>query len=230
MLAAHCDRSTTVFALGGGVIGDLAGFAAACYMRGVPYVQVPTTLLAQVDSSVGGKTGVNHPSGKNLIGAFHQPLAVIADVDVLDSLPKRELVAGLAEVIKYGAVADDAFLGLDRDEPAIAPRRRQGVARRGGDALVPHQGAGRCERRARVRRARHPQLRPHLRARHRDRDRTRHLAARRGRRLRHGDGGRSVRAPRTDRARARRAHRPHRRRRRPAAASVRRSASPATSS
>jgi 3-dehydroquinate synthase len=111
MLAAHCDRSATVFALGGGVIGDLAGFAAACYMRGVRYVQVPTTLLAQVDSSVGGKTGVNHPLGKNMIGAFHQPLAVVADVDVLASLPKRELVAGLAEVIKYGAIADDAFLG-----------------------------------------------------------------------------------------------------------------------
>jgi 3-dehydroquinate synthase len=110
MLAAHCDRSTTVFALGGGVIGDLAGFAAACYMRGVAYVQVPTTLLAQVDSSVGGKTGVNHASGKNMIGAFHQPLAVVADVDVLESLPERELVAGLAEVIKYGAIADDAFL------------------------------------------------------------------------------------------------------------------------
>ncbi|MEO5843204.1 MAG: 3-dehydroquinate synthase [Caldimonas sp.] len=110
MLAAHCDRSTTVFALGGGVVGDLAGFAAACYMRGVAYVQVPTTLLAQVDSSVGGKTGVNHASGKNMIGAFHQPLAVVADVDVLESLPKRELVAGLAEVIKYGAIADDSFL------------------------------------------------------------------------------------------------------------------------
>jgi 3-dehydroquinate synthase len=129
MLAAHCDRSTIVFALGGGVIGDLAGFAAACYMRGVSYVQVPTTLLAQVDSSVGGKTGVNHPAGKNMIGAFHQPLAVVADVDVLESLPKRELVAGLAEVIKYGAVADDAFLGwieaslpalLARDQPSLA--------------------------------------------------------------------------------------------------------------
>ena len=128
MLAARCDRGTTVFALGGGVVGDLAGFAAACYMRGVAYVQVPTTLLAQVDSSVGGKTGVNHPSGKNMIGAFHQPLAVIADVDVLESLPDRELVAGLAEVIKYGAVADDAFLGwieanlaalLARDKPSL---------------------------------------------------------------------------------------------------------------
>ncbi|HSC63027.1 MAG TPA: 3-dehydroquinate synthase [Caldimonas sp.] len=123
MLAAQCDRSTTVFALGGGVIGDLAGFAAACYMRGVGYVQVPTTLLAQVDSSVGGKTGVNHPSGKNMIGAFHQPLAVVADVDVLDSLPKRELIAGLAEVIKYGAIADDAFLGwIEANLPALLAR------------------------------------------------------------------------------------------------------------
>jgi 3-dehydroquinate synthase len=128
LMTARCDRSTTVFALGGGVIGDLAGFAAACYMRGVPYVQVPTTLLAQVDSSVGGKTGVNHVSGKNMIGAFHQPLAVVADVDVLDSLPMRELVAGLAEVIKYGAIADDAFLAwieselpllLNRDKPSL---------------------------------------------------------------------------------------------------------------
>ena len=110
LVDAQADRSTTVIALGGGVIGDLAGFAAACYMRGVGYVQVPTTLLAQVDSSVGGKTGINHPAGKNLIGAFHQPLAVVADVDVLDTLPQRELVAGLAEVIKYGVVADDAFL------------------------------------------------------------------------------------------------------------------------
>jgi 3-dehydroquinate synthase len=123
MLAAHCDRSTTVFALGGGVVGDLAGFAAACYMRGVAYVQVPTTLLAQVDSSVGGKTGVNHSSGKNMIGAFHQPLAVIADVDVLESLPDRELVAGLAEVIKYGAIADDAFLAwIEASLPALLAR------------------------------------------------------------------------------------------------------------
>jgi 3-dehydroquinate synthase len=123
MLAAQCDRSTTVFALGGGVIGDLAGFAAACYMRGVAYVQVPTTLLAQVDSSVGGKTGVNHASGKNMIGAFHQPLAVVADVDVLESLPDRELVAGLAEVVKYGAIADDGFLDwIDASLPALLAR------------------------------------------------------------------------------------------------------------
>jgi len=123
MLAARCDRGTTVFALGGGVIGDLAGFAAACYMRGVDYVQVPTTLLAQVDSSVGGKTGINHPSGKNMIGAFHQPIAVIADVDALDTLPKRELVAGLAEVIKYGAVEDDSFLAwIETSLPALLAR------------------------------------------------------------------------------------------------------------
>jgi 3-dehydroquinate synthase len=120
MLAARCDRGSTVYALGGGVIGDLAGFAAACYMRGIDYVQVPTTLLAQVDSSVGGKTGINHPSGKNMIGAFHQPIAVIADVDVLGTLPRRELVAGLAEVIKYGAVADDSFLAwIEASLPAL---------------------------------------------------------------------------------------------------------------
>jgi 3-dehydroquinate synthase len=120
LVATHADRGSTVFALGGGVIGDLAGFAAACYMRGVSYVQVPTTLLAQVDSSVGGKTGINHPGGKNLIGAFHQPLAVIADVDTLATLPRRELVAGLAEVIKYGAIADDAFLAwIEASLPAL---------------------------------------------------------------------------------------------------------------
>ncbi|NUZ05644.1 3-dehydroquinate synthase [Piscinibacter koreensis] len=129
LVAEHCDRRTTIFALGGGVVGDMAGFAAACYMRGVPYVQVPTTLLAQVDSSVGGKTAINHPHGKNMIGTFNQPHRVIADLDTLDSLPRRELIAGLAEVIKYGVMADDAFLDwieanlpalLARDKPALA--------------------------------------------------------------------------------------------------------------
>ncbi len=109
LLASACDRKTTLFALGGGVVGDMTGFAAACFMRGIAYVQVPTTLLAQVDSAVGGKTGINHPLGKNMIGAFHQPRLVVADLDALDTLPDRELIAGLAEVIKYGPIADAAF-------------------------------------------------------------------------------------------------------------------------
>ena len=106
ILVRNYNRQCTVFALGGGVVGDLAGFVAACYQRGVPCIQVPTTLLSQVDSSVGGKTAVNHPLGKNMIGAFHQPVRVIIDTDTLCSLPKRELIAGLAEVIKYGLMAD----------------------------------------------------------------------------------------------------------------------------
>jgi len=110
LLGARCDRKTVLFALGGGVIGDMTGFAAACFMRGVPFVQVPTTLLAQVDSSVGGKTAINHPLGKNMIGAFYQPERVICDLDTLATLPARELSAGLAEVIKYGPIADAAFL------------------------------------------------------------------------------------------------------------------------
>ena len=110
LLGEGCDRKTVLFALGGGVVGDMAGFAAACYMRGVPFVQVPTTLLAQVDSSVGGKTAVNHSLGKNMIGAFYQPERVICDLDTLATLPERELSAGLAEVIKYGPIADAAFL------------------------------------------------------------------------------------------------------------------------
>lgn len=110
LLAERCDRSTTIIALGGGVIGDLAGFAAASYQRGVPFIQVPTTLLAQVDSSVGGKTGINHPRGKNMIGAFWQPRLVLADTDTLQTLPERELSAGLAEVIKYGLIRDLPFL------------------------------------------------------------------------------------------------------------------------
>jgi 3-dehydroquinate synthase len=110
LLEERCDRGTTIVALGGGVIGDIAGFAAASYQRGVPFVQVPTTLLAQVDSSVGGKTGVNHALGKNMIGAFWQPRAVIIDTDTLNTLPDRELSAGLAEVIKYGLIRDPEFL------------------------------------------------------------------------------------------------------------------------
>ena len=125
LLAARIGRDGLVIALGGGVVGDLAGFAAATYQRGVPFVQVPTTLLAQVDSSVGGKTAVNHARGKNMIGAFHQPLAVIADLDTLDSLPDRELRAGLAEVIKHGAALDAQFLGwLEQNMKKLLARDR----------------------------------------------------------------------------------------------------------
>ena len=129
LVSARASRDTTLIALGGGVVGDIAGFAASCYMRGVGFIQVPTTLLAQVDSSVGGKTGVNHPEGKNLIGAFYQPQCVLIDTATLDTLPDRELSAGLAEVIKYGAIADAGFLDwldahmerlVDRDSNALA--------------------------------------------------------------------------------------------------------------
>jgi 3-dehydroquinate synthase len=120
LIASRANRDTTVVALGGGVVGDITGFAAACYMRGVAFIQIPTTLLAQVDSSVGGKTGVNHPEGKNLIGAFHQPQVVMIDIDTLSTLPERELKAGLAEVIKYGAICDiDFFYWLEQNMPAL---------------------------------------------------------------------------------------------------------------
>ena len=110
LLTHGCDRKTVLFALGGGVVGDMTGFAAASFMRGVPFVQIPTTLLAQVDSSVGGKTGINHPLGKNMVGAFYQPHRVVCDLDTLQTLPQRELSAGLAEIIKYGPIADMVFL------------------------------------------------------------------------------------------------------------------------
>ena len=129
LLGERCDRSTTLIALGGGVVGDMVGFAAASYQRGVPFIQVPTTLLSQVDSSVGGKTAINHPLGKNMIGAFYQPRLVLADIATLDTLPDRELKAGLAEVIKYGLIRDLPFLEwieanldrlLARDADALA--------------------------------------------------------------------------------------------------------------
>jgi len=123
LLELKAERGTTLVALGGGVVGDLAGFAAAIYQRGMPFVQIPTTLLAQVDSSVGGKTGVNHPLGKNLIGAFHQPRAVLIDTECLSTLPDRELIAGLAEVIKYGAIRDRAFFDwLEAELPRLVAR------------------------------------------------------------------------------------------------------------
>jgi 3-dehydroquinate synthase len=109
LLQNRCERSTTLIALGGGVIGDLTGYAAATYLRGVPFIQIPTTLLSQVDSSVGGKTGINHPLGKNMIGAFYQPQVVLADIDTLKTLPPREFSAGMAEVIKYGLIRDAVF-------------------------------------------------------------------------------------------------------------------------
>lgn len=110
LLENRHTRKTTIAALGGGVVGDMAGFAAACYQRGVPFIQIPTTLLSQVDSSVGGKTGINHPLGKNMVGAFHQPRAVLIDTDSLATLPPREVSAGLAEVIKYGLIREEPFL------------------------------------------------------------------------------------------------------------------------
>jgi 3-dehydroquinate synthase len=129
LLENHCERSTALIALGGGVVGDLAGFAAAVYQRGVPYIQVPTTLLAQVDSAVGGKTAINHPLGKNMIGAFHQPLAVVSDTDTLATLPARELAAGLAEVVKYGLIRDPSFFEwLEANVARLARREPEALA------------------------------------------------------------------------------------------------------
>ncbi len=142
LLTHRAERKTTLIALGGGVIGDMTGFAAACYQRGVPFIQVPTTLLSQVDSSVGGKTGINHPLGKNMIGAFYQPQVVVADTDTLDTLPDRELSAGLAEVIKYGLIGDVPFLEW------LEANMEQLVARK-SDALV-YAIARSCEDKARV--------------------------------------------------------------------------------
>ena len=142
LLELHAERSTTLVALGGGVVGDLTGFAAAIYQRGMPFVQVPTTLLAQVDSSVGGKTGVNHPLGKNMIGAFHQPRAVFIDTDCLSTLPRRELAAGLAEVIKTAVIRDPVFFEwLEANLPRIEARD--------ADALV-HAVAESCRIKAEI--------------------------------------------------------------------------------
>ena len=129
LLTHGADRKTVLYALGGGVIGDMTGFAAACYMRGVPFVQVPTTLLAQVDSSVGGKTAINHPLGKNMIGAFYQPQLVVCDLDTLDTLPARELAAGIGEIIKYGPIYDMEFFSwLEDNMDALLKRDRVALA------------------------------------------------------------------------------------------------------
>ncbi|MDF1486357.1 3-dehydroquinate synthase [Ramlibacter sp. H39-3-26] len=142
LLGHGCDRKTVLFALGGGVVGDMTGFAAACYMRGVPFVQVPTTLLAQVDSSVGGKTAINHPLGKNMIGAFYQPKLVLCDLATLATLPAREVSAGLAEVIKYGPIADMDFLAWIE--------AHVGALRAGDHAALAHAVRRSCEIKARV--------------------------------------------------------------------------------
>jgi len=128
LVEIRATRDATVFTLGGGVVGDMGGFAAASYMRGINFVQIPTSLLAQVDASVGGKTGFNHPLGKNLVGAFHQPTAVLIDIDTLDTLPEREFSAGMAEVIKIAAVRDAGFLDwLEANREAIASREPEAV-------------------------------------------------------------------------------------------------------
>lgn len=129
LLENKYSRNATLIALGGGVVGDMGGFAAACYQRGVPFIQIPTTVLAQVDSSVGGKTGVNHPLGKNMIGAFYQPQCVIADMDVLDTLDDRQLVAGIAEVIKYGLIRDiEFFEWLEKNIALLLARNKEALA------------------------------------------------------------------------------------------------------
>lgn len=142
MLKAQLDRRAVIIALGGGVVGDMAGFAASIYMRGIRFIQVPTTLLAQVDSSVGGKTAVNHPLGKNMIGAFYQPISVEIDTEVLVSLPDREISAGLAEVVKYGLIMDETFFGWCEDN-ATGLRARD-------PALLTHAIRRSCEFKAQV--------------------------------------------------------------------------------
>ncbi len=151
LLEQHCDRKTTLIALGGGVVGDMTGFAAATYQRGVPFIQIPTTLLAQVDSSVGGKTGVNHPLGKNMIGAFHQPRCVIIDTETLGTLADNQLSAGLAEVIKYGLIGDPEFFEwleqnldglLKRDPQALAYAIERSCADKAGVVAADERESG----------------------------------------------------------------------------------------
>jgi 3-dehydroquinate synthase len=215
LLGDRCDRSTTLIALGGGVVGDMVGFAAASYQRGVPFIQVPTTLLSQVDSSVGGKTAINHPLGKNMIGAFYQPRLVLADIATLNTLPDRELKAGLAEVIKYGLIRDLPFLEwieanlerlLARDADALAEAVERSCRNKAEVVAADETEQG----------ARHAQPGAHLRPRHRDRPRLRRMAARRGGGRRCGDGRRAVAPPGLAVRRRRGAGPPHPRARRPA--------------
>ena len=183
ILAARLERNDVVIAFGGGVVGDLAGFASAIVRRGMRVIQVPTTLLAQVDSSVGGKTGINTERGKNLVGAFHQPELVLADTGILDSLPPRIFNAGYAEVAKIGLIRDAEFLRLARAELAGDGRRLAG-ARPGGRGRRPRQGRDGRRRRARRGRPRPPQSRPHLRPRAGSRNRVLRPPAPRRRRWR----------------------------------------------
>ena len=179
-----------VVALGGGVVGDIAGFAAAIYQRGVDFVQVPTTLLAQVDSAVGGKTGVNHPGGKNLIGAFHQPRCVLSDTDTLAHAAGARARAGLAEVVKYGLIADAGFFDWLEEHPTALLAPGPGGARPRHPPLLRDQGRDRRPGRARARAPRPAEPRPHLRPCDRDCRRLRRVAARRGGRRRQLHGGR----------------------------------------
>ena len=194
LLKNRCERNTTLIALGGGVIGDMTGFAAASYQRGVPFIQIPTTLLSQVDSSVGGKTGINHPLGKNMIGAFYQPKVVLADTDTLNTLPDERVVGrpGRGHQIRPDP-------RRARSSPGWRPTWTGCGARPGGDhpcdlPLVRNQGAGGGAGRARRRHPRDPQSGPHFWSRNRDRHGLRQLAAWRGGGGGHGDGGGNCRS------------------------------------
>ena len=165
LIKGGADRGSVVIAVGGGVIGDTAGFAAATYLRGMTLVQVPTTLLAQVDSSVGGKVGVNLPVGKNLVGAFHQPAVVVIDPLLLKTLPRREFRSGLYEVVKYGMIASRSLFDLIAHDTRRVFDRDPARARAGHRRVVPHQGPRRHRRRTRKRPASHSQLRAHDRPR-----------------------------------------------------------------
>ena len=192
LLANKCDRKVTLVALGGGVIGDLTGYAASSYMRGVPFVQVPTTLLSQVDSSVGGKTGINHPLGKNMIGAFYQPRAVIADTGTAGHAARTRAVGRPGRSDQARRHHRRSILRVDRTEHRKAAHARPGRAGARDRALLRNQGRHRAPGRTRKRPARHPQFRPHVWPRDREWPRLRQMAARRSGRLRHGDGRRAV--------------------------------------